>query len=516
MDNKTIRHFGKNTLNEFVEEVKERIISKIEKIEKAIPTKISQLENDTVFATEDYVNNNAGKVKTVNGNEPDENGNIEVDVEGISINTITSFELIEPMIDEDGNMIVDEDGAIIYHAKEVKDGQDGYTPVKGVDYFTEEDKQEIINSVPKGVVSWDELEGKLFGEEVTESTILEETTFTREDAESVYIFGNYPLETNKTYTVVLNGKEYIGNSIDYVEEDTPCVLIKLVDENGEYVGAVSYFESMQMTVGVTYGELTSETFAIYCDETTIKPLDNKFIDAEWMAKEEVTTKNTNTLEWNGDSTGKETLDVMGDGTIIAVKISSECNVVNSDFVGCVVTSVNEYNQEERTFEIASQEELVNVSPNPDGGYMYMATDNNTICFLVANEDVDMDGVVFSKGVWLFRCDIGSTIVHTSSVRATSDIFTVETTTATPLPEKFIPDTVATKEWVEKQTQQTVNNALAQAKESGVFDGKDGQDGKDGENGQDGYTPVRGTDYWTETDKAEIKAFVDEAILGGAW
>jgi hypothetical protein len=35
-------------------------------------------------------------------------------------------------------------------------------------------------------------------------------------------------------------------------------------------------------------------------------------------------------------------------------------------------------------------------------------------------------------------------------------------------------------------------------------------------GEDGYTPLKGTDYWTEEDKAEIKAYVDEAILGGAW
>lgn len=46
-----------------------------------------------------------------------------------------------------------------------------------------------------------------------------------------------------------------------------------------------------------------------------------------------------------------------------------------------------------------------------------------------------------------------------------------------------------------------------------FDGKPGKDGIDGE---DGRTPVRGTDYWTEADKAEIKGYVDEAILGGAW
>ena len=38
----------------------------------------------------------------------------------------------------------------------------------------------------------------------------------------------------------------------------------------------------------------------------------------------------------------------------------------------------------------------------------------------------------------------------------------------------------------------------------------------GKKGEDGYTPVRGTDYWTEADKAEIKSYVDEAILGGSW
>ena len=36
------------------------------------------------------------------------------------------------------------------------------------------------------------------------------------------------------------------------------------------------------------------------------------------------------------------------------------------------------------------------------------------------------------------------------------------------------------------------------------------------NGEDGYNPQRGIDYWTDEDKAEIKSYVDEAILGGAW
>lgn len=38
----------------------------------------------------------------------------------------------------------------------------------------------------------------------------------------------------------------------------------------------------------------------------------------------------------------------------------------------------------------------------------------------------------------------------------------------------------------------------------------------GTDGQPGATPVKGTDYWTDADKAEIKSYVDDAILGGAW
>lgn len=47
-------------------------------------------------------------------------------------------------------------------------------------------------------------------------------------------------------------------------------------------------------------------------------------------------------------------------------------------------------------------------------------------------------------------------------------------------------------------------------------GEQGPQGEAGATGAAGYSPVRGTDYWTDADKAEIKAYVDEAILGGAW
>ena len=49
-------------------------------------------------------------------------------------------------------------------------------------------------------------------------------------------------------------------------------------------------------------------------------------------------------------------------------------------------------------------------------------------------------------------------------------------------------------------QEATNEALAQAKASGDFDGKDGRDGK---NGLDGTNPVRGVDYWTTDDQTAI-------------
>lgn len=47
-------------------------------------------------------------------------------------------------------------------------------------------------------------------------------------------------------------------------------------------------------------------------------------------------------------------------------------------------------------------------------------------------------------------------------------------------------------------------------------GPQGPQGPQGEPGADGKPPVRGTDYWTDADIAQIKSYVDDAILGGAW
>lgn len=75
------------------------------------------------------------------------------------------------------------------------------------------------------------------------------------------------------------------------------------------------------------------------------------------------------------------------------------------------------------------------------------------------------------------------------------------------------DTKVSAKLDKSELNSSINTALTQAKDSGEFDGKDGTNGT---NGKDGKTPVRGTDYWTASDIAEIKSYVDDAILGGAW
>ena len=76
------------------------------------------------------------------------------------------------------------------------------------------------------------------------------------------------------------------------------------------------------------------------------------------------------------------------------------------------------------------------------------------------------------------------------------------------------------DWIRLTTSpEEMTEALEEAIQSGEFKGEKGDKGDagaNGSNGKDGYSPVRGTDYWTEADKNEIKSYVDQAILNGAW
>lgn len=93
----------------------------------------------------------SGAVKTVNGVSPDENGNVDVAVPQISV------ERFEVGDDSGVNIYVgtpNGDGGMSWEFAMVYDGKPGdagYTPIKGVDYFTEGDKAELVAAVLAGI-----------------------------------------------------------------------------------------------------------------------------------------------------------------------------------------------------------------------------------------------------------------------------------------------------------------------------------------------------------------------------
>ena len=77
------------------------------------------------------------------------------------------------------------------------------------------------------------------------------------------------------------------------------------------------------------------------------------------------------------------------------------------------------------------------------------------------------------------------------------------------------------------------NKIKEDAENGLFNGEKGETGASaydiylsnggtltenewleslkGEKGQDGYTPIKGTDYWTNEDKKEIESYIDDKL-----
>ena len=119
--------------------------------------------------------------------------------------------------------------------------------------------------------------------------------------------------------------------------------------------------------------------------------------------------------------------------------------------------------------------LDNIAMRVDGGYIQYSTDNGkTWVNLIAEADLKGD-----KG------DPGS-----------------------PGKDGHSPVVTATKSG--KTTTISVDGTAIATVEDGT-DGAPGVAGAPGKNGTDGHTPVKGTDYWTASDKAEIVAEVTAAL-----
>ena len=122
--------------------------------------------------------------------------------------------------------------------------------------------------------------------------------------------------------------------------------------------------------------------------------------------------------------------------------------------------------------------LDNIAMRVDSGYIQYSTDNgNTWVNLIAEADLKGD-----KG------DKGDPGI--------------------PGKDGHSPVVTATKSG--KTTTISVDGTAIATVEDGT-DGAPGVAGAPGKNGTDGRTPVKGTDYWTASDKAEIVAEVTAAL-----
>lgn len=203
-------------------------------------------------------------------------------------------------------------------------------------------------------------------------------------------------------------------------------------------------------------------------------------------------------------------------------------------------------------------------------HQYLATEYEEYNAAYAEYTPNNDGTVEVKSIsptTVLSCDKDVSITATYN-RDTNIVNDIEKNISSLNTQFLDVKEVLDEKMNSSELNQAVNTALTKAKESGEFDGADGKDGKDGTDGvdgkdgisvthvwngtiltvtsasgttsadlkgekgdkgekgeqgiqgekgadgiagSDGYTPRREVDYWTEADKAEIKAYVNECI-----
>ena len=179
-----------------------------------------------------------------------------------------------------------------------KDGVDGRTPEKGVDYFTDEDKQEFIEDVIEnidipegGVTSWNDLTDKPFGEDESEIAYesigsISTSLITTVTDQTVNITGTLskPLVEGETYRVVVSYPTVAVTRSDFECVCTKKVIMAGVMENLILSGtdceiwALNGTLTTNATVMVhgTHG-MPTVSVSVYAKKEAVKTLDEKYI-----------------------------------------------------------------------------------------------------------------------------------------------------------------------------------------------------------------------------------------------
>lgn len=171
-------------------------------------------------------------------------------------------------------------------------GDEGKTPIKGVDYYTDADKQEIAEQaaelidIPEGggVTSWNDLEDRPFGESTVEQELVASTSITVPSSQvgttklwSALISGFVPA-VGERYTIeatdAMTGKKLSTTAICEKEVSTFLTNYK-IGENTDTVYCYGSITSVSVYVnGTGYGGWRIE---IYKEVATIKTLDEKYL-----------------------------------------------------------------------------------------------------------------------------------------------------------------------------------------------------------------------------------------------
>ena len=200
------------------------------------------------------------------------------------------------------------DGADGQDGRDGQDGQDGYTPQKGIDYFTEQDIEEMETDVKEDVL--DEVYTKsetdtLLQEKADTEDIPDVSSFITKDVNNLT---NYTLKTNTgslidleindtTYVVTLSLKDQDGTVISTDTIDLPLenvVVSGSYDEtNKKIVLTLQSGDTVDIPVGALISGLQSEI-------TSSNKLASDLVDDSNSGNKFVTTSEKTT--WNGKYT----------------------------------------------------------------------------------------------------------------------------------------------------------------------------------------------------------------------
>lgn len=231
-----------------------------------------------------------------------------------------------------------------------------------------------------------------------------------------------------------------------------------------------------------------------------------------------------TVKWDGNTSGLDSVTLLeqeAEGIIMSYvmyKVSEEfenpetiCQIKEKDVN---ITMVGDGFQA----EITSEDMGIGENYLFEEGKYYMALpfilwveENNT---RVSFEDLLGEGKIytFNKGLWLIKANMPQEI-EDQSIQAVLWPHSINIKGTKRLDLKYIPEAafgnIEAKDYGDWAQ-------IFITKRDGSVQTITINDGPAGEPGPAGYTPKRGTDYWTSSDIAQIKSYVDSAILGGSW